>query len=177
MRNKNQIVLGAIVIGLGILFLIANVTGIRLGRIFWPLVLISIGVWMLWRPRMVESNVSVEQRLFGDLKKTGNWKVEETEYWFGVGDADIDLVDADIPLGSTTLRFFGFVGDVDICVPEDVGVSVRATGLVIDAKAFGQHEDHFFTPYVVKSDNYDMADRIVDIETVYFVTDLKVRME
>jgi len=176
MRNKNQVTLGAIVIGLGVLFLIGSITGIRLGRIFWPLVLIGIGVWMLWRPRVVDSNVNIEQRLLGDIKRSGAWAVEETEFWLGVGDADLDLTDADIPLGNTRLRFYGFVGDIDVLVPEGVGVSVKATAFVTDAKVFGQHEDNFFVPYAAKSDNYDIAECKVDIETVYFVTDLKVKI-
>ena len=45
-----------------------------------------------------------------------------------------------------------------------------------DAKVFGQHEDNFLVPYAAKSDNYDIAERKVDIETVYFVTDLKVKI-
>jgi lia operon protein LiaF len=175
MRSRGQIFIGGLLILIGLAFLIGRVFNVDVWVFCWPVGLIGLGVWLLLRPRMVGPDTVVQFRALGDIRRRGAWEVGDEEFWIGVGDVDLDLTGATIPIGETRLRFFGFVGDVEVIVPEGVGVWVSSTAFLTDGKLLGRKEEHFLVPVHVSSDDYEMAERKVRVEVTFFVTDLKVR--
>jgi len=175
MRNQGQVFLGILIIFIGLMFLIGNVFNVNVWIFCWPLGLILLGVWLLLRPQLVSPDTAVRQKLLGDIHRDGVWQVTNEEIWIGVGDVDLDMTSADIPMGETTIRIFGFVGDVDLLVPKDVGVSVSSTSFVTDAKVLSQREDGLLAPVHVVSDNYETAERRVRLEMTSFVANLRVK--
>ncbi|MDY7076024.1 MAG: cell wall-active antibiotics response protein LiaF [Chloroflexota bacterium] len=175
MQNKQQVFIGTLIILIGVMLLIGSIFDIDVGDLCFPLGLIAVGVWLLFRPQLVAPDTVSQLRLLGDVHRYGAWQVTDEEIWIGVGDVELDMTDADVPVGETRLRVLGFVCDVDLLVPEDVGVSVLSTALVTDARVLGQRRDSFFIPFHLDSDDYETAERKVRLETTFFVGSLKVR--
>jgi lia operon protein LiaF len=177
MRNQGQLFLGGLLIFLGLLFLFGTLFRINVWAFCWPIGLILLGAWILLRPRMIAPGTPVHVTPLGEINRDGSWRVANEEFWLFVGDAKFDLTHADIPIGETTLRLFGFVGDVELIVPQGVGVAVSSTAFVIDLKIFGQPKENFVMPYSYTSDDYATADRKVRLEVTHFVASVKVKRE
>ena len=174
MRNKGQFYLGLAIIALGALFLLGDALDVRLGRFVWPLALIAAGAWFIIRPRTVEGGTGVSFRVLGDIKRRGHWTVANEELWQLIGDVELDLTSADVPEGETTLRLYGFVGDIDVYVPEDVGIVLHANAVVTDVKFFGEKQESIFAPVTLTSGNYERSARRVRLQTGHFVGDVTV---
>ena len=175
MRNKWQIYIGILIILVGVMFLIGSIFNVDVGAFCLPVGLIALGVWLLLRPRLISPDTPIRMKLVGDVRRRGDWQVSDEELWIGVGDVRLDMTSASIPVGETRLRLFGFVSDVRLLVPEGVGVSVSSTAFVTDARVLGQRYERFFDPFHLVSDEYEMAERKVNLEMTSFVADLKVR--
>jgi len=173
--NKGALIFGLALIVLGLAILLGNLTGINAWAICWPSALILVGLWMVLRPQMIGSSIGLQQKILGDIKRGGEWEVREEELWLGVGDIELDMTQAQIPLGETKLRLFGFVNSIKVIVPETVGALVRSTAFLTDSDVFGRKEDRFLSTFEARTDDYDAAERKVQIEATYFVADLKVR--
>jgi phage shock protein PspC (stress-responsive transcriptional regulator) len=50
-NDEGRLVLGVVIIVVGILLLLQNVLGVRVWEIFWPLILVSIGLYFLFKAR------------------------------------------------------------------------------------------------------------------------------
>lgn len=175
MVNRGQLTIGIVLVLLGVIFLLGTVFEINVWAICWPAGLIALGVWLILRPRLAGPGTGSEVVLLGDLRRRGNWTVQNEEIWLGVADADLDFTGAEIPLGETRIRIFGFVGDVDVFVPAGVGISVNAAGFVIDSDLLGRDQETILTPVEVVSEDYAAAERRLRIEMTCFVCDLKVK--
>ena len=175
MRNKWHILIGGAITLVGLVFLIGAVFHIDVGDFCFPVGLILLGVFLLLRPYLLGPDEPVQLKLLGDVRRHGDWQVADEEIWIGVGDVRLDMTEADIPVGETQIRVFGFVGDVRLTVPEGVGVSVSSTSFVTSARVLGQKRDSFLSSIHFASDDYEMAERKVRLEVSYFVGDIRVR--
>ena len=174
MKKKTQMVLGAVLIGLGILFLLSRIFNIDFGVICWPSILILIGVFIIVRPRIAPEGSDVRMLFIGDLNRSGEWDVSDQEIWSFVGDVDLDFTQANIPDDEVAYRLTSFVGDVDILVPADIGISISATGFVNEGRVEGKKRGGFLTPIKFTSENYEDATKKIHFEMVSFVSELKV---
>jgi len=175
MRNQKQMVIGALIILVGLMLLIGDVLDVNVWALCWPLGLILSGVWLLLRPQLVGADTAVRQKLLGDIYRDGVWQVTDEEFWIGVGEVDLDMTRAEVPEGETEIRVFGFVGDVDLLVPEGVGITVSSTAFVTDARVLGQKRESIVVPFHQASDDYETAERKIRLEVTSFVADIKVK--
>ena len=173
--NKGTLILGLALILLGLAILVGNLTGVDTSAICWPSALILVGLWMVLRPQMIEPSTALRQRILGDIKRRGEWELGDEEIWLGIGDIELDLTQAHIPLGETRLRLFGFVNSIEVILPETVGAWVRSTAFLTDGDVFGQKEDRFLGTFEARTGDYDAAAHRLNIEATYFVADLKLR--
>ena len=174
MRNRAQVTVGIVILVFGCLLLISNLLQINLWGYLWPLFLISLGVWVLLRPRR-GPGAPTRFRLLAETRRRGGWTVRDEEVWSFISDVDLDFTEAIIPAGETTLRFHGFVGDIDLKAPDDVGIFITSTAFLTSARAFGVKQDHLLTGYETENSTYRDAERRIRIELLHFVTDLNVR--
>lgn len=176
MRNQTQLFFGLLVILIGVLFLVGNLFDISIGAFCWPIGLILVGLWLIMRPRMAGPNTGTNFLFLGDAERSGQWTVTDEEFYTFIGDMDMDFTKADIPVGETQLRFYGFINDIDVFVPADVGVAVQSSAFVTSFKAVGEgDEDSFLMPLNWQSDNYKLAERKIRLEAGHFIADIKVR--
>ncbi|MCL4395412.1 MAG: cell wall-active antibiotics response protein [Chloroflexi bacterium] len=174
MRSQGQLLFGALFIFFGILFLFGTLFNVDVWEFCWPIGLILLGVWILARPRMLGADTAIRMMLLGNIRRAGNWRVSNEEFWLGVGDASFDLSRADVPAGESVLRCFGFVGNVDLIVPPGVGYAVSSNAFVSAVRLMGQKEENFVLPYSYVSDDFASSERKVRLEATHFVTGIRV---
>jgi lia operon protein LiaF len=175
MRNQGQILIGALILAAGLIFLLGALFDVDIGVFCFPLALILIGVGILLRPRLAGPDTALRFTLFGPVRYGGSWQVSNQEIWMVVGDVRLDLTQAEIPPGETLIRFFGFVGDIRLVVPEGVGVAVSSLAFFTEARMLGQKHEGVLTPLRLASDGYEGAERQIRLETTAFVAEFKVR--
>lgn len=176
MRNNNgSATMGIVLIGLGVVFLLNIWLRIDLWGFFWPGMLIVLGVVILMRPRTATAGVRTETLLLGDQRRTGEWNVVNEDTWLGIGDVELDFTRAVIPVGETVLRFGGFIGDVRVTMPANVGLAVTANGFISNIKPSGREQVSFFMPNHYEADGYATMERRVRLETTFFIHDVKLR--
>ncbi len=171
MSNRGQIVFGSVVILLGAVLLLDQFINISMWSLLWPLVIIGLGVWMLVRPA---NSAAPRIDFFPNIHRYGEWQVENDSVAIFVGDIRLDMTRADIPVGETTVRVSGFVGDVDILLPAGVGFSVSSNAFVTETKILGEERDNFLMPVKHFSENYAAAEKKIRLEAAFFVADLEI---
>lgn len=174
MRNQGQLFLGLVIIVIGVALLIGSLFDVDVWTFCWPVGLILFGVWLLFRPRLISSDMAVRQKLIGDIRRSGAWQVTDEEIWIGIGDVKLDMTDAEIPAGETRIRVWNFVGTVKLSVPQDVGVAVSSSAFIVDVRVLGQKREGILTPVHINSDDYEMTERRVRLETTSLVGDVRV---
>lgn len=174
MRNQSRVIVGLILIGLGLTFLMGVLFRVNLWTFCWPIGLIALGAWLLLRPSLVHRGTQVHVRPLGDVRRSGMWKVGDEEIWIFVGDVRLDLTSASLAPGESTIRVFGLVGDVTLIVPEKLPVSVSSYALLTDGRIYGEKQESFFAPVHVSSDGYSAAPTRLKLESFFLVTNLKV---
>lgn len=174
MKKQTQILLGSVLIGFGFLILLSNLLDINFGAICWPSFLILVGILIIVRPRIAPGGTDVHMLFFGDLRRSGEWDAMDQEIWSFVGDVDLDFTQANFPEDEVTFKLYRFVGDIDIIVPKDVGISISSTGFVTEARLEGKKRGGFVTPIRYTSENFESAVKRIRLEMISFVADLKV---
>ncbi len=175
MRDRGQIFIGISLIVLGALFLLGSLLDVDVWKFCWPVAFILLGVWLLLRPLTARSDARVRQRLVGDIRRDGTWQVTDEEIWIGVGDLDLDMSEAEIPLGETRIQIYGFVADVDVYLPPGVGVALSSTAFVTEAGLFGRKRERFLSTLYLSSDDYESAERKIRLDMTCFVAEFKIK--
>jgi lia operon protein LiaF len=174
MHKHSQRILGLVLIVLGVLFIISRFLHISAWALIWPLLLIIIGIWIIFREKQAEEGSGFEFKLLGDISREGKWNLQTEEFKVLIGDINLDLMQADIPDGETLLTMHWFVGDVELKIPRDVGISLSSGGLVVDTYVFGEKEEKFFGTVQKNSSNYGKAKKQIRVKANCFVGDIKV---
>jgi len=181
-----------LVVGLGIYKLRTgdNRTGyilIAIGALFFALshlsiilavILISFGYFMV-RSNQIHKDPSYTQRqnILESIRWNREpWVLHNMSIWSVVGEMNLDLSLAIIEEPETTLVFNGIVGDIDIIVPDDIGVRIDSTILIGQTKIGFEQQDGFVTKMSWQSANYDYAAQRVVITLSYVVGDVNVKV-
>lgn len=173
--NSFQIVGGGVLIGLGALFLLGSFTGINMWAFVGPLVLIGLGLWVMTRQPRRMPGMEYHDRFIGEFKRDGAWQVQDEHFSLLIGDVNLDLTRAKVPAGVTTLRMTGFVGDIDVVVPANVGVKLKTSAVAADVQVAGQKDEILFGSTELTTPNYASTERRIDLVTEHFAGDVKVR--
>lgn len=170
-----QIVLGIGLILLGLFALVEVLTGIDIWEYIFPLILIGIGVLLILRPRWAGRDVQVEMPIIGDVRKTGSWQVGDHEIWLIVGSARLDLSSAEFPKGEGTVKLFGFVNDLKVILPEDVGLHFSGSAFVSEYKGPDGKEERILSMLEYETPNYNDAVKRINIQAVGFVSEIQIK--
>jgi lia operon protein LiaF len=174
MRNW-PVIVGIAVIAIGLIFLIGVLTGFNVWGLICPVALILLGVALIVQTRRIRPDADFSVKGIGDIRRQDGEVLKNQEIWVGIADVDFFPAEADIPLGETKFRLFGFVGDIELRIPETVGLSIASLAFLTDAKILGDQTSNFVTPFEYTSPGYAEAERRIRLEITFFVADLKVR--
>jgi hypothetical protein len=176
MNRQAPLVIGTALVLFGLVWLTSELLHINFWVICWPTVLILMGLWMLLRAFGVLPGALANFNPLADIRRKGAWNVANEEIWTFVGDTRLDMTEADIPVGETTLRVYGFVGNVRLIIPPGVGISVSSNGFLSTTHILGKKDDTFFMPFEFSSDNYATAERKIRLEAGFFVGEIRVNL-
>jgi hypothetical protein len=174
MSKKTQLVIGGMILLYGLLLLIGEIFHINLGKLCWPVALILIGLALIFLPRLYARRPGFQLHIFPGIHRCGAWTLRPEEILMFVGDIDLDLTQAVIPAGETTIRVYVFVADIDLLIPKEVGIQIASTAFLNDARLWKQKQSLFVSTLEQSSPNYSQAVRKVRFESYLFVADLKM---
>jgi predicted membrane protein len=174
MNKKSQQILAFVLIGLGSLYIVANLLDIDASKIFWPIVLILLGVLLIYRPKAIAPE-NAQFYFAGDRNYGSDWTPKDEDLRMFAGDLFIDLGKADLPTGTTRFTVRCFASDIDIIIPADVGLRISSTGFVVETKFDEDNVSNVMTGYSYKSENYDTAEKKFDLVTTSFAVEIGVR--
>jgi predicted membrane protein len=174
MRIPGQILVGILFIIGGLILAVGAIFDVDVGVLCLPTAFILAGIWLLLRPYLIGPDAAIRTTILGTVRYDGSWQVTEGEIWMFVGDVRLDLSEAEIPLGETTIRLFAFVSDVRVWVPEGVGVAVDSIAFLTSSRMFGRKRESFFAPVHLRSDGYETAERQVRLDMIGFVREIRV---
>jgi lia operon protein LiaF len=175
MTKRTQIIIGVAILLFGLAALLATTFNIDIWALCWGIGLILLGILILLRPRFSTPGSQARFRFIADFSRTGDWQVQEEELWTFVSDGKFDLTSAQISAGETKIRIVAFVSDTILIVPDGVGVSISLTSFYNEVKFLEDREDSFVTPLILASEDYELAERKILLETVCFFSEVKVR--
>lgn len=113
--------------------------------------------------------------LLGDFILRHRFELNDMRISNGLGDVKIDLSQAIIPHGDTTIEIFAGLGDVQLYIPYDLDVSVEASVLLGTLDVLNYKQDGFTRRTQTKSVRYDEATRRVNILVTLGLGDVDVR--
>lgn len=174
MNKRGQIYIGAGLIFIGLLAIISNVFEIRFGALFWPIILIGGGLFLIFKPQIISERSGVEFKLLGDLHRSGFWKVSPQELWLGIGDIKLDFSNAEKVEGVTKIRIYSFINDTKITLPADAAVKIEAVAFLTDSHVFGQKQDFFVSPFKFTSTDYETSSQKIQIEMYSFIQEVHI---
>lgn len=173
MGTRGQVLFGLFLVFLGSFYILGLLFNIDTRALFWPIILILIGVWLLARPTIERQGAKVI--LIGDYRRQGAWHVTHTDIWLGIGDVRLSFADTQIPAGETVFRINGLIGDTKVEVPAGIPVKVNSSAFVADTEIFDQEMNNIFTSAHFQSDTYDRAERKLRFDIHHFVGEVKVK--
>lgn len=161
---------GLALIAFGVALLIGNLLDVNMWRFVWPFALVCVGLWLI-----LKQNEDGKEPIFiGEVNRRGAWQAEDERFSLFIGDVSLDLRQANLPEGQTHLTFSSFISDIDLTVPEDVGVAVQANGFITDLTLRGENNTHFFSPIKLKSANFPTSDRQLIVHASGFISDITI---
>jgi predicted membrane protein len=173
--HRGQLILGAFLIGLGVLLLLGTFLHINMWAVIWSAGLVILGLLLLFRTNRTRSGTRSNFSLIGDTRRSGVWQAENEEIWSGIGDIHLDLTQAALPEGDITLRIYCLIGDVEISVPGGVGLNVVSSGLISELKHRGSTQSSFLQPLTYTSPEFAKTGRRVNVETVALISEVNIR--
>lgn len=173
--KKWQIVLGIGLIVMGLFALVEALFNLNLGRFVGPLILIGIGLLLILRPRRAKTGVQVQMPILGDIRKTGNWEVTQHEIWSLIGDNHFDFRTATFPADEGVIKLIGFINEVEIILPDDVGLQIDMDAFVSELKLSEGKQERFLSRLSYQSPNFSEKEKRVIVQTLGFVSEMKVK--
>lgn len=170
-----QIITGIVLVTLGFIALIEAIFMVDLWRFIWPLILIGIGVLLILRPQFAGPDVHVQMPIFGDVRKSGAWDATQHEIWLVIGSNRLDFTEAVFPNREAKVRIIGFVAEVNVILPEDVGLRVESTSFVSEVKSREGKKEQFLSFLEHETSNYSIAEKRVLLQTIAFVSEIKIK--
>jgi lia operon protein LiaF len=157
----------------------------------WPLLLIYIGVHSLLFSKRKKRNgkkvkitfdhsdkekyYSLKKNLVGDQNYfEENWTVEPLDLWSGVGNYYFDFTRSYIPEGNTPINIRGWVGDIRMIIPENLGFQVEASTKVGEIKIFNERAEGLKREIFYQSPNYHEATKKLTIKLKLKVGDIRI---
>lgn len=172
---------GYILLGVAALLLLANHVG------FLVVAVVLGAVWYYRSKRSPDALPSgnpldpsfVKQHIAASIRwgRGGEpWTVRSSQISVAIAEVAIDLTNAIFEESDVELHLQGLIGDVDIVVPDDVGLSVQAQVAVGELRVAGERGAGIMNRLVWRSPNFDHAEHRVQVHLSYGIADVDVKV-
>lgn len=162
-------------------FMLADSTGWRpigtrgLVGVAFGLAFLALGILAIiaaWRVRRFSRQL---RRAIGHVRSDGGgWSIEDAIVSTVIGDISLDLRRAELPDGDTELQLLCWLGTIQVRVPRDVGVDVTGQAIIGTVDILGRREEGMVRDFRVRSENYSIATKRVQMRLSAFVGELLV---
>lgn len=129
------------------------------------------------QPKSVGETTAKRHNILESLKyNKEQWELRDLSIMALIGEVYMDLSLAMIESKETKVVMQGVIGDIDIIVPEDIGVAVEASVLIGQTKVESENEAGLLNKVQWKSVNYDHSEYKVTFVMSYIIGDIHVRV-
>ncbi len=134
-------------------------------RLFWPLVIILVGVSLFRGGRPLgRSSGKANWAVMGEVNRGRmTWDLKDESYVAFMGGVKLDLSRARIPEGQTVLDCTAFMGGIDIYVPGDIGVIMDGNAVMGGLEFLQEEAGGIIANKRVEVGLHDNPDRVVVI--------------
>jgi lia operon protein LiaF len=141
-------------------------------------IMISLGYFMVRSSQLRKHNEHEQrQKILESIRWDREaWVLRNMSVWSIIGEMNMDLSLAIIEERETLLVFQGIIGDIDIIVPDDIGVKIQSTIFIGQTRIGLEEQSGFITKMDWQSQNYDTADQRVEIRISYLIGDVNVKV-
>ncbi|MCD5415431.1 MAG: cell wall-active antibiotics response protein LiaF [Clostridiales bacterium] len=192
-----------IAIGFGLVLLGNNLNWfaeqISFWSILWPTAFVYIGLQIIFGDLIINKKSSkhfnfssssndykekkssdegfkTEYKLVGEIDKGREpWVLDDLDLYNVAGETKINLATALINEGEVTVNIRGLAGEIEILVPIDLAVKVRARVLAGEVKLFAESAGGITSQEIYVSDNYEDAIKKVKIDLELKAGEINVR--
>jgi lia operon protein LiaF len=156
-------------------------TALLLGEhfsILIPLLLIALGIFYIKYNKNQREGIYIQKMKLIESYKVGRepWELKSLSLWHLIGEIHIDLTQAIPEQEETTLIIQGAIGDVDIVVPDYLGVTVTASAVFGQLDVGTEKEAGFMNRVAWQSPGYESSTQKVRIEVSYLVADIDIKV-
>jgi predicted membrane protein len=165
-RLDGRIFVGAVIICLGIIFLLGNIYPEFdfwrfVGRL-WPVVLIIIGLYIIVNQSRfrgyARAHAVSHSRMVGDLRLDYAGKeIGDIAASRMIGDLTVVLSSARLKPGVNTLNISGVIGDTSIFIPSSFPLKISARSIVGDLRFDDRREEGLFPKLEYTDERYEQA--------------------
>ncbi|MDP5272513.1 cell wall-active antibiotics response protein LiaF [Chengkuizengella axinellae] len=168
--EKNK---GYLLLVIGVIILISNHMMFVVG-----LVLIIFGYFYMKSDKQKVDETFIEkQNLVQSVKWNKNqWTLKNMMIRSIVGEIHMDVSHALIDERETTIILQGVVGDIDIIVPDHIGVTIDATLIVGEIGVNWEKEAGMMNKFTWASPNYASSDIKLNFMISYIVGDIDIKI-
>ena len=174
-RGTGAVIIAGILIIIGVIALLnnLNITSLDWGFI-WPVILIALGVFLIWRRSAHRHEPQVEH-VVGDIRmEQEGWALRDQHVESGVGSVRIDLTKAQIPSKETMLSIESWIGNIEVVVPADLALSASGRVTLGSVTLLGDKSDGFVRTLDFKSPDYDTVEKKVRLYASIVIGEIKV---
>lgn len=188
---------GLILILIGTLFFFENIGFIDFENfisLFWPVILIAVGVWILFTSEKERESNSKRPHHFhtGDREvKSDSERVAVSNIFGGVnttihsklfqggtistifGDIVVDLSEIDVPSGSWDLTLHNVFGDIKVHPPKNIAFSIQGNCVAGDIAFSENKQGGLFSKLDYKSEGFDQAPKRLRIYASHVFGDIE----
>lgn len=164
---------GYLLLGAGAVVLISGQLAVVLA-----VFLISLGIFYMRSHKAHRDREHVSKyRLVESLKRDREpWALQHMSLWHVIGETHLDLTLAIPEEPETVLVVQGGIGDVDLIVPDYLGVAVYASAFFGQIDVNSRKETGVLNRIVWQSPNYETSAQKVRIELSYLIADIDVKV-
>jgi lia operon protein LiaF len=141
-------------------------------------VLISLGYYFMRSKQANGSDFYVQkQKILESLKHNQRlWELKSFSVWSLIAEIKLDLSLAVIDEKETTVMLQGIIGDIDIIVPEDIGVSVKSAVIIGENHAGPETEEGIVNKIMWQSANFADSEYRVNFVISYIVGNVDIKV-
>jgi len=175
--KKWSLILGGFLLLMGFFSLIEVIWNIDLWKYLWPLILIGAGLLIIFRPKwftLWDWEGRSHSKFVGDYRTVLQGTGKDESFNTFAGEHTIDLSNVIVPSGGLNYKFNGFAGEVNIIVPENVGVRVRGNVFAGELDIFGEKIQSVMSPFEGETPNFESAESKIYLEVNYFACDVSL---
>lgn len=163
---------GYILMGIGLVILLGGNFSLLLA-----IILISLGFFYIRSRQLHRAESYVKKSLIESVRWGKEpWVLRNSSIWHVIGEAKIDLTYAIPEQKEVTLVLQGVIADLDIIVPEDMGLSVTSSVIFGEAVIGPNKESGILNKTVWQTANFETADTQVKLMISYIIADIDIKI-